>query len=199
MINGSISVRLRLRGIAVGQDLWATCSLVWSPIASSRSNLPWVSGAIRGCRGSSWSEPELTLTYIWEQIFGVHPIGVQDNFFELGGHSLLAVRLFAQMEKLCQKRLPLATLFEAPTVRQFANVLRQKEASIAPWSALVALRPGGAHPPLFCVHAHGGEVLFYRALAQELGPAQPFYALQALGSTAHLQASSASRIWLHTT
>ena len=44
---------------------------------------------------------------------GVQPVGVADNFFELGGHSLLAVKLFTQIQKCFEKKLPLATLFRA--------------------------------------------------------------------------------------
>src|SRR5205823_6450096 len=40
------------------------------------------------------SATEASLAEIWEQVLGVHPLGVRDNFFERGGHSLLAVRLF---------------------------------------------------------------------------------------------------------
>ena len=123
---------------------------------------------------------DLQLTQIWEKVLGLKPIGLQDNFFELGGHSLLAVRLFGHIERLCGKKLPLATLFQAPTIEQLANVLRQKD-WVGPWSSLVAIQPGGTKPPFFCIHAHGGDVLFYRDLAQHLGPDQPFYALQAQG------------------
>ena len=123
---------------------------------------------------------ELKLTRIWEKALNVRPIGIDDNFFELGGHSLLAVRLFAQIEKSFGKNLPLATLFSAPTVKQFARVLRD-EGRPTTWSSLVPIQTGGSRPPFFCVHAAGGNVLEYRDLARALGPDQPFYGLQAKG------------------
>jgi amino acid adenylation domain-containing protein len=121
---------------------------------------------------------ELQMTKIWEQVLGLQPIGVRDNFFELGGHSLLAVRLFAQIEKVFGTDVPLATLFQAPTVEQLANVLRQTGWS-APWSSLVAIQPGGSKRPFFCVPGNLGNVFADLGdLAQHLGLDQPFYGLQ---------------------
>ena len=112
-------------------------------------------------------ELELRLTWIWEEVLGLSAIGTQDNFFALGGHSLLAVRLFSAIEKLTGQRLPLATLFQAPTITALANVLRQRGWQPS-WRSLVALRSTGTKPPFFCVHAVGGNVLEYNALAQEI-------------------------------
>jgi aspartate racemase len=123
---------------------------------------------------------ELKLLTIWERVLVVGSIGIDDNFFELGGHSLLAVRLFAQIEKSFGRNLPLATLFQAPTVRQLAQLLREDGWS-APWSSLVQLQNGGDRCPFFCVHAAGGNVLEYHDLARLLGSDQPFYGLQAQG------------------
>jgi aspartate racemase len=125
-------------------------------------------------------ELELKLARLWERVLGIEAIGVNDNFFELGGHSLLAVRLFAQIEKLFGKNLPLATLFSAPTVKQLGRALRD-EGWQAAWSSLVMIQSGDQRPPFFCVHAAGGNVLEYRDLARALGPDQPFYGLQAQG------------------
>ena len=69
-------------------------------------------------------EVELQLTKIWEQVLGVHPIGIEDKFFDLGGHSLLAVRVIAQMEKSFGRKLRLATIFQAPTIQQLAAIIR---------------------------------------------------------------------------
>ena len=110
-------------------------------------------------------------------VLGLPVLGVTDNFFALGGHSLLAVRLFAALEKEFGKKLPLTTLLQSPTIRQFAEVLTQPQS----WSALVPLQPVGNRPPFFCVHAVGGNVLEYYDLAQQMRPDQPFYGLQAVG------------------
>ena len=123
---------------------------------------------------------ERQLIKIWEETLNIRPIGVNDNFFELGGHSLLAVRLFAQMEKVFGRRLPVVTLFQAPTVKQLADVLRQEGWPVPP-SSLVAIQPNGSRPPFFCVHGMGGGVLDYADLAQQLGSDQPFYGLQDRG------------------
>ncbi|HET9210755.1 MAG TPA: condensation domain-containing protein, partial [Thermoanaerobaculia bacterium] len=48
-----------------------------------------------------------------------------------------------------------------------------------PWSPLVPIQPLGSRLPLFCVHALGGEVLYYYRFARELGTDQPLYGLQA--------------------
>src|SRR5262249_32512729 len=61
---------------------------------------------------------ELALVKVWEDLLGVAPVGVRDNFFDLGGHSLLAVRLVSRMQRDLGQVMPLAMLFEAPTVEQ---------------------------------------------------------------------------------
>lgn len=122
---------------------------------------------------------EHALAEVWQELLAIERVGIHDNFFELGGHSLLAVRLFANMEKKFGKRLPLATLFQAPTIAQLAAML-EKDSSPA-WSSLVPIQPDGTRPPFFCVHAVGGNVLEYYDLARHLGTEQPFYGLQSRG------------------
>jgi len=123
---------------------------------------------------------ELQLTQIWQKVLGISNIGIKDNFFELGGHSLLAVQLFAEIEQIFAKNLPLATLLQAPTIEGLASILRQEKWS-APCSSLVAIQPNGSKTPLFCIHPIGGNVLEYLNLVKYLGSEQPVYGLQAQG------------------
>ncbi len=127
------------------------------------------------------NEIELQLVKLWEELLGIQPISVTDNFFDLGGHSMLAVRLFAQIkEQITGQQLPLMTLLHAPTIRELAAVL-EGEGFTSTWKSLVPIQPNGTRPPLFFIHAHGGNVLNYYGIAKYLHPDQPFYGLQAVG------------------
>jgi aspartate racemase len=135
-------------------------------------------------RGEAYAAPrdplESQLVAIWEEVLGRSPVGIHDNFFSLGGHSLLAARLFGLIERRMGKNLPLATMFQAPTVDQFAAVLRSGGWQ-GSWSSLVPIKTGGSNPPFFCIHALGGNVIGYTELARSLPEDQPVYGLQAAG------------------
>ena len=113
-------------------------------------------------------------------MLGVKPIGRRDNFFEIGGHSVLAAKMFARMEKALGKSLPLATLFQGPTVEKLAALLRDGGWT-PPWSSLVPIRAGGQQPPFFFVHPIGGNVLTFAGIASYFDADQPIYGLQAKG------------------
>jgi phthiocerol/phenolphthiocerol synthesis type-I polyketide synthase E len=68
------------------------------------------------------------LTRIWQELLGVDTIAADQNYFDLGGDSSLAVQLFARIEKEFGVKLPLATLFEAPTIEEQARVLEVQRA-----------------------------------------------------------------------
>ena len=123
---------------------------------------------------------EQQLAQLWRRILGVRHIRLSDDFFELGGHSLAAARLFSDIESLTGKSLPLAILFQAPTVEKLANFLR-KDGWSPHWSSLVPINPGGSQLPFFLVHGAEGNVLLYRQLARYLGPDQPVYGFQSQG------------------
>jgi amino acid adenylation domain-containing protein/non-ribosomal peptide synthase protein (TIGR01720 family) len=58
---------------------------------------------------------------IWSEVLGVERVGVENNFFELGGHSLMATRVISRVRESLQVELPIGSLFEAATLRQFCS------------------------------------------------------------------------------
>ena len=172
----------RLNGTAGPEIFERICSELNSPervLEAIRVTKKRVTAASNAEFGATNLE-ESRLKLIWQDILGIDDIGIDDNFFDLGGTSFLAVRVFADIERGFGRNLPLATLFEAPTVRKLARVLRE-QGDTSLWTSIVAIQPEGKRPPLFCVHAAGGNVLFYRDLARHLGNDQPLYGLQAKG------------------
>ncbi len=143
--------------------------------------------------GRPRTDVEQRVTAIWRNLLGVDSIAPDDDFFEIGGSSLLAARVFAQIDKEFGRLLPLSTLFEAPTVRKLAALLTPVEIVTTPKSeapkspSLVQLRGGGSEPPLFFIHAEGGNVLGYRNIVKHLPNERPVYALQAQGLTDGLE------------
>ena len=134
--------------------------------------------AIEEDHESPRDETEAKLVAIWSELLSVEDIGIHDNFFDLGGHSLLAVRMFARVEETFRKNIPIATLFESGTISKLAEILNQDDWH-EPETSIVPIQPNGTKPPLFCIHAGGGNVLFYRDLAKHLGTDQPLFGIQA--------------------
>lgn len=127
------------------------------------------------------NETEARLAMIWEEVLENRPIGVEDHFFELGGHSLLAVRLVARIEKLLRKRIPVAAVFQCPTVAQLAGFLSNGKQP-GPTSSIVEIQPRGQKPPLYLVHGVGGGMFWgYTNLSRHLGSDQPVFAFNSRG------------------
>ncbi|GAA4081638.1 non-ribosomal peptide synthetase [Nonomuraea soli] len=65
------------------------------------------------------AEKELAL--IWGEVLGIaEPLGVDDDFFQLGGHSLGAAQILARVQARFALSVPLALLFENPTIAGLA-------------------------------------------------------------------------------
>ncbi|HKI04919.1 MAG TPA: acyltransferase domain-containing protein, partial [Thermoanaerobaculia bacterium] len=89
-------------------------------------------------------ELEERLAAIWEDLFGIEPIGRHDSFLELGGHSLLAIQMVTQIRSALEAELPVTALFEHPTVAALAQAVRRTrgEEDPAEIEALLALIEG---------------------------------------------------------
>ena len=66
---------------------------------------------------------ELEIAQMWEEILGIHPVGVTDNFFEVGGHSLLAGRLLAKVQERFHVNVSRRAFFAAATVTGLATAV----------------------------------------------------------------------------
>jgi len=123
---------------------------------------------------------ERKLVAIWQEVLAVRPVGIKTGFFDLGGNSILAVRVFVMIQRVFGRELPISTLFQAPTIEKFAEVLQSNKTDEA-YANLIPVKPGGSKRPLFCVHGGFGGTLFFSDLATYLDPDQPFYAIESEG------------------
>ncbi|SEG15600.1 amino acid adenylation domain-containing protein [Bryocella elongata] len=131
---------------------------------------------------------ERELTLIWRQLFEVEGIARDDNFFAIGGHSLLATRLIAEIDRRLKIRLPIAALFQSPTIEQLAQRLGSERWRAEP-RHIVPLHAAGTRPPLFCVHGLKGDLYVFRNISGLLGEDQPIFGLQGVDPDGSLPAS----------
>ncbi|WP_164018765.1 non-ribosomal peptide synthetase [Pyxidicoccus trucidator] len=94
-------------------------------------------------------------------------VGADSHLFELGGHSLMAARLLAQARAAFGVELPLATVFETPTVAGLAAGLVASAGAGPAGPALEPLPRGGPLPLSFAQE----RLLFF----DRLMPGHPTY------------------------
>ena len=123
---------------------------------------------------------ERRLAEIWHAVLAGPPVGRSSNFFELGGDSMHAVEIVAAIEHVFNRRLPITTLIQAPTVAAQAAIIRSK-VTPGPATSLVTLQPYGGLPPLFLVPPAASSVLRLRPLALRLGSTRPVYGFEPAG------------------
>jgi amino acid adenylation domain-containing protein len=129
------------------------------------------------------TDAEHRVASIWRELLGLDSVGVGDDFFASGGHSLLAVRLVTRLEAEFGVSVPVASLFQEPTIAGLARLVAGSDRGndVSERSSLVPLRAGGANTPLFLVHGLSGSVLPYMDLARLVNGDRPVLGLRALG------------------
>jgi thioesterase domain-containing protein len=148
-----------------------------------RSALPRPEVEIREFRFPA-TELEQRVCAVFSDVLEVERIGLDDNFFERGGNSLLATRLATQLSAALAEQIPVIWLFAAPTPADLLGQLERHRSgrgrvdAHAAFDVLLALRPGGAREPLFCIHPVGGVAWSFAGLAAHIDPARGIYGIQ---------------------
>ncbi|MDK1378729.1 MULTISPECIES: non-ribosomal peptide synthetase/type I polyketide synthase [unclassified Sinorhizobium] len=117
---------------------------------------------------------------VFGQVLGLNDVALTDSFFDLGGDSLSALSAINRIGQLTGEKLAPSLLLEHQTPRALAAALSETSRSARP-GALIPIQTSGSRVPLFCAHPIGGQVLFYKHLAEALGAEQPLFGLQARG------------------
>ena len=81
-------------------------------------------------RDAEHSEPrtpiEEIVSGIWSEVLRLPVVKRTDNFFNLGGHSLLVTQVVLRVRETLKVELPIRSLFEAPTLFQFAELIQEQ-------------------------------------------------------------------------
>ena len=134
------------------------------------------------------NEIERQLLGLFEDVLKVQGVGIEDNFFELGGHSLLSLRLLNRIEQHFGLKIPIAALFQTPTVAQLAPRLSADAAQVPVHklpACVVLLRAGPVNPPLFLVTGAGGGAHWFQGIARHMADRRAVYALEMLALSDH--------------
>ena len=126
------------------------------------------------------NETEKKVADLWSEILGCGPVSLHHNFFKLGGHSLAGLRLFNRIHHEFDKDLPLATLFQAPTVRSLsARIDAEKSVKSAPQIVTRISEGSLGETPLFLIHGGDGGTLFYKPFTDGISHYREIYTIEA--------------------
>lgn len=143
-------------------------------------------------RGKSARPPgtvvEERLAAIWRDVLGLADVGVDERFEDLGGTSLLAAQLCLAIRDRLGLEIPIAAVFEAPTIERQADLLANREGPGRRRSPLVPVQAEGSRPPVFFVATGLGAIPRLGALAAHLGSERPVYGIRVVGLEAGEQA-----------
>jgi thioesterase domain-containing protein len=165
-------------------DRTAECSLPVPVKISSKRKTLTLSSTSRAPKPERPGEPiqaeEQLLVGIWRDLLHLPGVGIDDNFFEVGGHSLLAAQLIAQVQSATGRKIAVSAVFRAPTIRAFAQLLRD-DSLAEPDPIAMKLHDGDGNDaiPFFAVAAPGVDTFGFGQLARHLPPDQTTYKLQA--------------------
>jgi len=70
---------------------------------------------------------EEVIAGILANILRIKDIGIYDSFFDLGGHSLLATQVVSRVNRSFRLKLPIRSLFEAPSIAELASYMIANE------------------------------------------------------------------------
>lgn len=117
------------------------------------------------------------ISLIWREAVGSDPTS-DDTAPALSDLQIVALLTRVRQEfGVAAEGLSALSFRSDPTVGALTRFLR--DAFIPPQELVAPLQPQGDSVPLFLIHAGGGYVFFYRALAARLAPDQPVYAIRA--------------------
>ncbi|MFD6889356.1 amino acid adenylation domain-containing protein [Streptomyces sp. NPDC059957] len=132
----------------------------------------------RACEVPLSGATEEMVAELFAEVLGAGPVDAAADFFALGGHSLKVVTLLALIQQRADVQLPLAGVFQGPTVREIAALVDRADttAGTAPGRhVMTRLGRVEREDKLFLFPPIAGWGLVYLPLA-ELLPEQSVYA-----------------------
>jgi amino acid adenylation domain-containing protein len=74
---------------------------------------------------------EERIARVWSYVLNLEKVGIRDNFFELGGDSLKLIAVHSRLQKQLDKKLPITSLFQYPTIATLVEHLNGAQAAPA--------------------------------------------------------------------
>ena len=122
--------------------------------------------------------PELAerMCRIWEAALGAGPVQPDDDYFALGGDSLQAIEILAEVQAVFGARLPMSSLFDAPTPARLAALADE---GVDPDALpLFRLSRSGLGAPLFLMPGAGADAFVFDDLLQAADLGRPVYSFR---------------------